>query len=84
MQWRNFEQGSMPENEVFMLAVGEQVFFAKIVNGRIVTKNGYTDAVNSDMTKPYAGAEVSVFLNRNKANGITPVWAHFHAPQSLK
>lgn len=85
MQWRRFDQAEVPTDTVFLLNVGEDIFFARATGKRIVVKSAYADAVNFNPEEhPYAGSEIEVFLHRNKARGTFPMWAHFHKPQLLK
>ena len=82
MQWRSFNQATVPQGKVFMLGIGQEVFFAKIHKDRIITKYAYHE-VNSIAPESIArkGAYLEVFLNGWAKQGITPMWTHFFEPE---
>ena len=84
MQWRNFEQGDLPQNEVFLLCLGENVFFAKTKGSKIITKSCYADAVAIKENGIVArGGDIGVFLNNLAKQDIKPLLCHFHKPEAI-
>ena len=82
MQWRSFDQAEVPQLKTFILAVGKEVFFAKVYKKKIITKYSYADADKfNDFTINRNGADMEVFQYGWKMQGITPLWSHFHMPE---
>ena len=76
MQWQLFKSDAVPQNEVFLLVVGKDVFFARVDGKRIATRYSYTDVLNT-MPRAY----VEVFINNLAKQHIVPLWAPFNMPQ---
>lgn len=84
MQWRQFEQGNMPQNETFLLCLGDDVFFAKTAGKKIITKSCYSDIeMIKDIGLAARGGDVEVFLHNLAKRKVTPLWAHFHKPEVI-
>lgn len=81
MQWRNFDQANVPQNQVILLSNGKEIFFAKIYKEKILTRYAYHEC---EKTAPETinrkGGYLEVFLNNLAQQGVTPKWAHFFAP----
>ena len=85
MQWRTFHQASVPEMQTFILALGNDIFFAKIFDKKIITKYAYSDADKfTEHTLRRSGVDLEVFMNNWARRGIAPLWAHFHKPGSFE
>ena len=85
MQWRRFEQGNVPENETFLLCVDKDIFFAKVVGNRIMTRFSYADAEEiNEIGLEKRGGYVEVFLSNLKKRNVFPMWAHLHKPEMIK
>lgn len=76
MQWQLFKSDTVPQNEVFLLVVGKDVFFARVNGKRIATRYSYTDVLNT-MPRAY----VEVFINNLAKQHIVPLWAPFNLPE---
>ena len=84
MQWRKFEQATVPLNEPFLLWIDGDLFFAKVVDDRIITKNCFND-INEIKENGVRcrGKDLSWFLhNLTLYRNVTPMWAHFHQPET--
>lgn len=79
MQWRKFEQGTAPEDDVFLMYVDSNVYFTRIIKGKFVMKMSYADAIAAER----GSADVDVALYRWAERDVTPMWAHFHKPTAL-
>ena len=76
MQWQRFKPDNAPQNEIFLLAVGNDVFFARVNGKRLATRYAYTDALE---TEPRS--HIEVFMNNLCKRNIIPFWAPFQMPQ---
>jgi hypothetical protein len=79
MEWRSLEQGKLPEDTVFLVAVDDTVYFTKVKNGKIAMKTGYADAIECEPRN-----ELEYTLYRWNQRNAKPMWAHFHKPVILK
>ena len=80
MEWRKFNQADVPQEKVFILEVGKDIFFAKVSGNRIITRNCYADA---DALSPQGirsrGGDINWFVENLKTHqNIDAYWAHFH------
>lgn len=76
MNWQRFKPDVVPQDEVFILNVGKEVFFARVNGKRIATRYSYTDALDT-MPRAY----IEVFINNLTKQGIVPFWAPFKLPE---
>lgn len=85
MKWYRFDQTEMPKDETFLLALGEEIFFAKIFDKKIVTKYAFHDVDKINFDKiGRSGADIEVFEHNCARRAIAPLWAYFHKPESFK
>ena len=84
MQWRKFEQATVPQNEPFLLWIDGDLFFAKVVDDRIITKSCYNDINDiKESGVRCRGKDLKWFLsNLSYYRNVTPLWAHFHHPEA--
>ena len=76
MQWQQFKSDTVPQDEVFLLAVGKDVFFARVNGKKLATRYSYADALDT-MPRAY----IEVFINNLAKQHIVPFWAPFKMPQ---
>ena len=84
MQWRKFDQATVPQNEPFLLWIDGDLFFAKVVDDKLITKSCYNDICDiSDHGVRCRGKDLNWFLhNLSFYKNVTPLWAHFHQPEA--
>ena len=76
MNWQRFKPDVVPQDEVFILNVGKEVFFARVNGKRIATRYSYADALDT-MPRAY----IEVFINNLTKQNIVPFWAPFKLPE---
>ena len=76
MNWQRFNPDVIPQDEVFILNVGKEVFFARVNGKRIATRYSYADALDT-MPRAY----IEVFINNLTKQNIVPFWAPFKLPE---
>ena len=85
MQWRMFDQANLPQEEVFLLCIDKDIFFAKVSGNRIVTKNSYNDCRDVSVHGIRSrGGDIDWFLHNLANRKVVPVWTHFHMPEVLQ
>lgn len=86
MQWRKFDQATVPHNEPFLLWIDGDLFFAKVVDDKLITKSCYNDICDiSDHGVRCRGKDLNWFLsNLSYYRNVTPMWAHFHQPEATQ
>ena len=75
MQWQQFKLDTVPQDEVFLLAVGKDVFFARVNGKKLATRYSYADVLDT-MPRAY----IEVFINNLAKQNIVPLWTEFKTP----
>lgn len=71
--------------KTFILALGDEIFFAKVFEGKIITKYAFSDADKfTEHTMRRSGVDLEVFTNNWTRRGVAPLWCHFHKPAAIK
>ena len=76
MKWQLFKSDAVPQDEVFLLAVGKDVFFARVVGKKLATRYSYSDLLGT-MPRAY----IEVFINNLAKQNIVPLWTEFKTPK---
>lgn len=85
MQWRTFDQASVPQEKVFLLCLDNDIFFAKVSGNKIITKNSYNDARDVSVHGIRSrGGDIGWFLQNLSTRKVVPMWCHFHKPGVLQ
>ena len=82
MEWKVFHPAVIPQNEIFLLCLDQDIFWAKACRSKIVTRSAFSDieAIKDFGNNPRCG-DISVFLHNLKKRRVTPLWCHFQKPE---